>query len=66
MTKHISGSARTKRFVLMMTTEEYRAIEDYRFANRIGTMAETVRLLCADALARDGDVSATHKTSGEA
>lgn len=47
----------------MMTTEEYRAIEDYRFANRIGTMAETVRLLCADALARHGDVSATHTIS---
>lgn len=65
MTKHVSGKPRTKRFALMMSPEEFEAIEDFRFANRIGTTAEAVRMLCAEALAAKADVNTAHKISGD-
>ncbi len=38
-------SHRTIRFVVMLTNEEMEAIEDHRFANRIGATSEAVRTL---------------------
>ena len=65
MTQHVSGQPRTKRFALMMSPEEFEAIEDFRFANRIGTTAEAVRILCADALTARAEVNTAHKNSVE-
>lgn len=39
------------RFVVMLTDNEVRAIEDHRFANRIATKADAVRQLISDGLA---------------
>lgn len=42
MTKH----PRTHRVVIMLSDDELRVIEDWRFENRMATRAEAIRQLC--------------------
>lgn len=49
MTKHVDEQ-RIIKFQMMMSKSESDAIDDWRFANRVGSKAEAIRLLVQKAL----------------
>lgn len=44
------GASVTERLHLKITTDEIKAIDDWRFSNRVPSRSEAVRRLCAMAL----------------
>lgn len=48
--KQMVNESRTTRFVVMLTAGEHDAIQNYRFARRLGTKAEAVRQLVVKGL----------------
>lgn len=52
MTKPID-EPRNIKFQMMMSKSESEAIDDWRFANRVNTKAEAIRLLIAKALSKE-------------
>jgi hypothetical protein len=41
------GYSATRRFQMVITEDEFRAIENWRYANKIPSTSEAVRKLCA-------------------
>jgi metal-responsive CopG/Arc/MetJ family transcriptional regulator len=48
----------TERVAVLLTPEQLQQIDDYRFANRIGSRGEAIRQLLAIALATEHNKSA--------
>lgn len=49
--RDIAKGAKIHRVPIMMSAGELAAIDDWRFAHRLGSRAEAIRLLCAISLA---------------
>lgn len=50
-------SKRLNRIPIMMSDDELNAVDDWRFANRLGTRSDAIRRLCAVALIKQNEVS---------
>jgi len=49
----LEDEPRNKRVPIMLTESEVASIDDWRFANRVGTRAEAIRRLVVAGLVRD-------------
>jgi hypothetical protein len=50
MSRPSLGTSETERLQIKITADEIKAIEDWRYANRVPSKSEAVRRLCAIAL----------------
>lgn len=49
------GESETKRLQMKITADEIRAIDDWRYENRVPTLSEAIRRLCKIALEKEAD-----------